>query len=113
MLLLGHIFDQLLFRVFNFLYRWYVGSFLRIYHVSISLLEALDRSIALRVSAKHLFVPMFGDKTVSGYILGFIFRFLRIVIGVVAYLAIILVSLAIYIAWAAFPILVISWGIYG
>jgi hypothetical protein len=56
-------------------------------------------------------MPMFGDKSISGYILGFIFRIIRIVVGLIVYVVLIVLSVATYLAWAAFPILVIAWGL--
>jgi hypothetical protein len=108
--LLAYIGEKFLFRIYSFLYRWYIGSFLQISHTAIVALSQVDRKIAIKVSAKHLFVPMYGDRTITGHILGFIFRLIRIAIGLVAYTLVTLLAIAIYIAWAALPMLIIIWG---
>ncbi|MDP3881191.1 MAG: hypothetical protein Q8Q32_03375 [bacterium] len=111
MQLLAHIGERFLYRIYSFLHHWYAGSFRNIFHATIIALEQVDRKIAIKISVKHLFVPMYGDKSITGHILGFIFRLIRIAIGLIAYLAIVFLAIAIYLAWATLPALIVAWGL--
>lgn len=112
MLLFRYLGTQILYQVWDFISGWYIGSFLLVFRAMSRFFAGLDRSIALKISLQHLFVPMFGDKTISGHILGFIFRVIRITIGLVMYVFGFVLFLAMYLIWAAIPILVILWGFY-
>lgn len=79
-------------------------------HQTIEILEKFDRSLALRITLKNLFTPLYQDRTPVGYILGFIFRVLRVVVGAVIYFVVIVAGIAIYVIWAAIPIYVIVKG---
>jgi hypothetical protein len=69
----------------------------------INRLEHLDRFLAWRITLKNLFQPLYKDYTTIGYALGFLFRFLRVVLGSVVYVVAFAIALAFYIAWLALP----------
>ncbi len=98
---------RFLYRLTQFLNDWYVASFSALAHRATSILERYDRSLALRVTLRHMFEPLYQDRSVIGYILGFIFRTVRICIALVAYAIVILVFVTIYALWASVPLLLI------
>lgn len=77
---------------------------------TISLLERLDQVLAVKITARYFLKPLYQDYSALGYILGFIFRSVRLLAGSLIYSVIILAALAIYILWAGFPIYVIARG---
>ncbi|MBI1839193.1 MAG: hypothetical protein HYR95_02800 [Candidatus Colwellbacteria bacterium] len=82
---------------------WYSGGFKFWIHRTILALEWLDRIFALRVNVKHLFEPLYQDKSFIGYVLGFVFRSFRVGIAAVVYLAVLALSLALYLLWIFIP----------
>ncbi|HOK20817.1 MAG TPA: hypothetical protein PLX73_00585 [Candidatus Paceibacterota bacterium] len=94
-------------RIKLFLKHWYPNSFIRFWNFLVQTLRSLDRTFAIKITARHWLEPLYQDRTVVGYILGFIFRTLRIAIAAVLYLAIFGVVMFAYIVWAVTPIFLI------
>ncbi len=84
-----------------FLRHWFFDAFLAYAELVIGLLAKIDRVFAVRINFHFLFHPLYQDYTFIGYVLGFIFRSGRIIIGSVVYIFIIAIAAAIFIAWAA------------
>lgn len=91
-------------RLTGFLYDWYVGGFKVFVHAALSFFESLDRTFALKVTLRYMFRPLYQDRSVIGYALGFFFRALRAVFGALLYAALWIVFSAVYAAWAAAPL---------
>lgn len=77
------------------------------FHKFISLLEQLDQTIALRVTLKYFFQPLFKDYTVIGRILGVVFRSGRALLGGAVYIFAAAIFAIGYIIWLAAPIILI------
>lgn len=90
-------------RFLGFFNNWYVRGTRFFWVHFINLLTSFDRSLAIRVTLQHLFEPLYQDRTVVGYVLGFIFRVLRVLIGFVIYLVIVAVALVLYAVWILLP----------
>ena len=95
------------FRIISFFRHWYVESFRFWSHRAMNTLEGLDQTWALRLTIKYFFHPLFGDYTITGRILGVIFRGGRIVIASFIYLAVVLIYLTLYAIWLLIPVYVI------
>lgn len=76
-------------------------------HTALGIFERLDRTFALRVTIRYIFHPLYQDRSIIGYLLGFLFRFFRIVIGAGVYAVVWAIFAAVYIGWAAVPFLLI------
>ncbi|MEK7192229.1 MAG: hypothetical protein AAB646_01810 [Patescibacteria group bacterium] len=100
---LVYLVHRFFYRIYEFLRHWYVGGFLAVSHQTINFLEKLDRKIALKITWRYLFKPLYQDYTLLGYILGFIFRTLRLVFGGAIYLLIFGIAISLYCVWAAVP----------
>lgn len=98
--LLSHFF----YRLTDFFKHWYFDSFRFYSHFVISLLEKLDRRIALEITLRHLFRPLYQDEGVIGYILGFVFRTIRLILGIILYSILLTIALFFYLIWSAIPI---------
>lgn len=94
-------------RISDFFRHWYIDGFFRSVDWSLSILERLDKSFAVRITAKNWFQPLFQDYTVIGHIWGFIFRTIRIFAGLAVYLVFILFAATLFAAWAGLPLFAI------
>ena len=106
-MLIIYLLNRLIFRIKEFLRHWYVKSFFVYIHFVVSQLEKIDRFLAFKITLRHLFQPLYQDKSFLGYILGFILRTARLFIGAIVYLVIFAIAAAIYIIWLAIPIFII------
>ncbi|MCL4405483.1 MAG: hypothetical protein M1361_00355 [Patescibacteria group bacterium] len=102
-----YVATRFLNRIVQFIRDWYVGGFNALVHRALLIFGRLDRFLALRVTLHHMFEPLYQDRSVLGRILGLIFRSVRVVVALLIYGVIALVFLAIYVAWAAIPLLLI------
>jgi hypothetical protein len=99
-----YLFSLLIARPAIFLRRWYV-DFSRLFWARV--IEggaAFDRQFAVKIMLKTLFLPLYGDYTVIGRILGPIFRFGRILIALPFIGAYFAFALFVWIVWLAIPI---------
>jgi len=109
---LVYLAGRFLYRIREFIFDWYVGSFRRVSHAAVSFLERLDQGIAWRITLRNLFQPMYQDRSIIGRILGLFFRSGRLSIGSIIYAVIIVIALAIYILWDLIPIYIIWFGFF-
>lgn len=109
---LVYLIQRFFYRIIQFLRHWHIGGFLAITHWTLNILERLDRVLALRITLRFLFKPLYQDYTILGYLLGFIFRSSRILIAAFVYTLVIAVSVVIYLAWAAIPIYLVYKMLY-
>ncbi len=98
-----YLFDRFIYRISHFIRHWYPDSFFAYSRFVIARLEDLDQTFALKVTLRNLFQPLYQERNPIGYILGFIFRFLRLLIGGVVYGTIIIFAAVLFLMWAAIP----------
>jgi hypothetical protein len=106
-----YILSRFLFRIKDFFHHWYVDGSRYFFHGFISFLENLDRTLAFRMTLRHLFEPLYKDYTVMGRILGPIFRFGRVLVGLVVYVFAGAVFLSIYLFWLILPAVALALAI--
>lgn len=102
-----YLFQRFFYRIFEFLRHWYVKSLFIYSHRVINFLERLDKTLALKVTLRHLFQPLYKDYSFIGYVLGFLFRAMRVVSAGLVYLVIIALALFFYVIWLLAPIFII------
>ena len=107
---LSYLFGRFFYRIWLFLSDWYIGSFRLIWRKTIDLLESLDRTLAVWITFKNLFQPLYQDRTFTGRILGFLFRSLRVLIALALYAAVLAVGIIIYGIIFVIPIYILYWG---
>lgn len=73
----------------------------------LNVLEKLDKIFAIRITIRHWLKPLYQDRTIVGYVLGFIFRSLRILLAAFFYILIFLIGCLIYFLWALLPLFLI------
>lgn len=104
---LVYIFWRLWRDIREFFHHWYVHAFFVMIHGTLGLLERLDRSFALKITLRHFGQPLFQDRTLVGYILGFFFRSFRILSAFIIYFLVIAAATGVYFAWSLVPLYVI------
>jgi len=109
----AYVLQRLIFRIGEFLRRWYVASGVGIAHAAIRRLESLDRTFALKITLLHFFTPLYGDESFIGRIFGVLFRSVRIVIALALYLMIAVLALLAYLIWALIPVYFLAKAVMG
>jgi hypothetical protein len=99
--------SRFFYRIGEFLRHWYKDGFFFFSRRLINFLERLDRYFALKVTLRYLFQPLYQNYTFIGYVLGFIFRGIRVGLAGFIYFLIILVWLVFYLFWAFIPIFIL------
>ncbi|MEK7593393.1 MAG: hypothetical protein AAB464_01620 [Patescibacteria group bacterium] len=102
-----YLFNRFFYRLKEFFRHWYVKSFFIYTDFVVSFLERLDRVFAFKITLRFLFQPLYGDYSVLGYILGFIFRISRLAVGGLVHLAVIAIAVVLYLIWLATPIYIV------
>lgn len=95
-----YLINRFFYRLIDFAKHWYINSFYIFSHSAISLLQLLDKKLALAINLRLWFKPLYQDYTIIGYILGFLFRTLRIAIAAAIYSFVIAFFSAGYLIWA-------------
>jgi hypothetical protein len=103
-MVLVYLGERFIKRIYIFLYNWYIKGTRKYFYSLINFLRRLDRFFAWKITLKNIFVPLYKDYTFQGYVLGFIFRTVRLIIGSLTYLFIIAISLFIYLLWLFLPL---------
>lgn len=105
---LTYLFYRFFYRFGDFFRHWFLDGTKFFGHQYISILEGLDKTLAIRITLKYLFQPLYKDYTLLGRILGFFFRSGRIAVAALIYAVTIVFMLAIYSIWLAIPLFVLS-----
>ncbi|PIR44287.1 hypothetical protein COV23_00620 [Candidatus Wolfebacteria bacterium CG10_big_fil_rev_8_21_14_0_10_31_9] len=100
--------NRFIYRISEFIRRWYLESARFYTHFIISLLEKLDGTFALKITWRHFGEPLYQDRTIFGYIFGFIFRSIRLFIGAFIYGVLITLAVIIFVVWALIPFYIIA-----
>src|SRR3989338_5949893 len=86
---------------------WFIESIFFFLRVWKNLILYIEEDLAVGLMLKLIFVPLFHDSTYVGRILSFIFRVLRIIMGVFAYLLATVTLLAAAVYWLLSPVLAV------
>ncbi len=89
--------------VYGFARHWYADGFREAANITLGLLSSLDRIFAVKINISLLFTPLYQDRSFIGYVLGFLFRFFRVILGGAVYFAIAIAAAGVYAVWAAVP----------
>jgi hypothetical protein len=111
--LVFNIIYQFFFRIWQFFKRWYWNGFFVFWKSLITILSSLDYTFAVKITLRYWAKPLYQDRTIVGYILGFIFRTGRILIGSVIYLLIFIIWLVSLLIWFSILPILIFGSIFG
>lgn len=104
---LPYLIGRFFYRIGEFLRHWYVKSAFMYTDFVFSALRRMDRTLAWRITLRHVFKPLYGDYSLIGYVVGFVFRIFRLVFGGIIYLIVFAVAIAAYLVWLLIPPLLI------
>lgn len=102
-----YLFKTFIFRIWMFIRRWYIRGFLFFYGMWLGLVRASERRLAIRINVRFLFQPLYQERNIFGYVLGFLYRFFKIVLGGVWYIASAFCAVLLYVLWAAIPLMLV------
>jgi len=98
---------RLLYRFLDFFHHWYIDGSRAFGRRFMAALTAADRSLAVAITLRHFFEPLYGDYSIVGRILGIVFRSVRVAIGCVCYFFLALAFALVYVIWIAIPAIII------
>ena len=98
---------RFIYRAGDFFHHWYVDGSRAFGRRFMATITGADQSLAIAITIRHFFEPLYKDYSVIGRILGVVFRSARILIGAAVYLFIVAVFLAAYLVWIAIPAVII------
>ena len=104
---LTYLIGRFLYRIHDFFHHWYTDGSRIFFYKLISFLQYLDQTLALRMTLRYFFQPLYKDYSFIGRILGVVFRTCRAFIGIVAYVFVLILFLVAYVLWLAAPIILI------
>ena len=99
------------YRFFEFFRHWYIEGARRWYAGFLFILSRGEKVFALRANLFFLFSPLYQERNVIGFLLGFFVRLIRIIGGGLYYILSALFFIGTYILWAALPLVCIYKGI--
>lgn len=106
-----YLFIRLAGDIGNAVRHWYGDSFVKVWEAAVNILERLDAQLALRITLRYFFRPLYGDASIPGRIFGFFLRTARIVIAVFLYLIVIIAAVFSYLIFALLPLFIIYLGL--
>ncbi len=98
----AYILERFFYRLYRFLYHWYVKSAKIYSNFILNLLNRIDYQLAWKITLRHLLEPLYKDYSPLGYVLGFGFRFLRLVSAGIFYLLFFAFAILLYLIWVLF-----------
>lgn len=88
----------------RFFYHWYILAWHYYWGSVAGFIAVFDRTIALRVTARYLFRPLYQDYSLFGYLFGVCARMIRLLIGLVVYGVIMVSAIVLYSLWFFLPL---------
>lgn len=104
---LAYLVYRFFYRIGDFFRHWYLNSSYRFAHFFVALLERFDKTIAIKITLRHFFEPLYGDYTIVGRILGIFFRSGRVLVGILVYALLTAICFAFYLIWLLTPLVLI------
>jgi hypothetical protein len=99
-----YLVKTLFFRIVQFFRRWYGGGFFAVYGQVLRIMRAVLGSLDPRLNLRFLFHPLYQERNVVGYLLGFLVRGSRALAGGVLSLVLLLCGAGAYVLWALIPV---------
>ncbi len=107
---LVYLVQRFFYRIFEFFHHWYIDGSRMVGRRFMDALTAADRSLALKITLRHFFEPLYKDYSVIGRILGVVFRTGRIMVGLAIYLLLAALFLTLYVAWLGIPFIILYYA---
>lgn len=108
---LVYIVRRFFFCIYNFFHHWYVDGSRAIGRRFMAAMTRADQTLAVAITLRHFFEPLYKDYSVVGRIMGIIFRTFRVIIGSAIYVVLAAAFAAVYIVWLAIPAVIIFYAL--
>lgn len=89
--------------IINFLIWWFVGAPKRIFVISNRILAIVNNEVSFILNLRMLFVPLFGDYTIIGRLMGFVYRTIKIVLGMLLLIFLFFLGILVLFSWYLLP----------
>lgn len=106
-LTLSRIFSAIIIDIVFFPFWWYSFGLVKIIKNLANFVADREKSLALLVWVKNIFVPMYGQRDIQGAIISFFIRLVQIIFRTVIMIFWIAVALLAFWIWFLVPILII------
>jgi hypothetical protein len=101
---------RFVYRFLDFFHHWYIDGSRVIGRHFMATITAADQSLAVAITLRHFFEPLYKDYSIIGRILGVVFRTGRVLIGGVLYIILALVYAIAYLLWIAIPAVILFYA---
>ncbi|OGM92369.1 hypothetical protein A2755_01215 [Candidatus Wolfebacteria bacterium RIFCSPHIGHO2_01_FULL_48_22] len=108
-----YLLKLLIFRIWAFFVHWYRDGALFAYGKLLGVWRRIDRAFGMRVNLRFLFKPLYQERNITGYVLGFLFRLLRLGVGGVFIIILSSVICLVFLIWLAIPAYLIIQAVRG
>lgn len=92
-------------KLINFVKWWMVRAPKRISKITSVVLALINNELSFTLNLKLLFTPLFGDYSIPGRMIGFIFRVSEIIVGSLVLLLLFLLSFILPVLWWLLPVI--------
>lgn len=106
----AYLIHRFFYLAFEFFHHWYIDGSRALGRWFFNYFLRLDETLALKVTVKYFFQPLYKDYTLMGRILGFVFRPLRILVGLLVYSIVGTVFAFAYLIWVGLPFIILLYG---
>jgi hypothetical protein len=103
-MIFAYLLRNLFLDILLFFKHWYYDGLIFIYGKALGIIRGFEKGLAIRINVRFIFQPLYQERNIYGYILGFLFRSFRIITGTFLYFLVIAGALMIYIFWASIPV---------
>jgi hypothetical protein len=105
-----YLLRRLIYRITDFFHHWYIDGSRAIARRFMATMTAVDQSLAVAITLRHFFEPLYKDYSIIGRILGIVFRTFRVLIGGIFYLFLALIFAVVYLIWIAIPAVILFYA---
>jgi len=86
---------------------WYSQGLLNVLKGGLNMIRDFEQTLGFFIWLKNLFVPMFGQRDISGRIISVFLRFFQIIVKGIILLIFSVLVFAFYLIWLVLPIFII------
>lgn len=106
-----YVIRRFFFRIYNFFHHWYADGSRAVGRRFMAVMTRADQTLAVAITLRHFFEPLYKDYSIVGRIMGVVFRTLRVLVGAVIYLFLAAAFAVIYLVWLAIPVVILFYAV--
>ena len=109
---LSFLAQRFVLRCLAFIRHWYKDGSCRFLESWSSVAGSLEQLIAVRITLKNFFKPLYQDYSIIGRIIGPVFRLIRVLFGLLVHAIVIILFFAVYLVWLCIPVGLVAYILY-